>query len=372
MFSGICMGLAYLENPTSLYYVVTLFGLLLIVGFRQELGEYANKAALQFMLLFLVFAIPNVVFMTWMNGSFTLADRPADQIYAAVHDLPAGSLEREQQMMGLDESGDIRLTAIEQGPGLFSSFVDSPWAFVKAVARSDYALYLNRIESLIPVWLLPLIGLALFRFAWTRGEALRFGFMLLMLAPLLVLPMVWGDTRILLPYVGLVMLWVARGWNYMEDWLYGSAEKLAGWDPQDKRRKRQLQAALVVVMLAPLAALSIWNVARVDYPIEYKQAGQWLADNGGDGNRIMSREQSSSWYAGADLVPLPYASIEETIDYARRQEARFFVMSGRVTEDLRPQLEPLMQEDNRYRDQLEPVYHSGEGTSSELIVYRIR
>ncbi|MHB1391420.1 MAG: hypothetical protein ACYCXF_09395 [Thermoleophilia bacterium] len=372
MISGACLGIAYLDDPSALYYLVTLFSLLVIVGFRQELSNYANKAAVHFILLFLVFAVPNVAFMTWQNGSLTVNDRSSDQIYAAVHNLPQGSLDREQDMYGLTSAGDLRLNQLRRGDGIFASLVHNPGPFLKSVARQDYNYFVKNVHYLVPVWLLPLIGLGIFKYPWTRREGLKYGYFALVMAPLLVLPIVWGDPRFALPYLGIVMLWVARGWVYLEEWTTESVGEIAGWLDDDRSHKKQVHVVLTVLMLLPLAGLSLWNVTRAEYPVEFRQAGEWLAVNGFVGEKVMSRESATAWYSDNSQLVLPYASVADTLDYARRNEARYFVMSRRITDQLRPELEPLMDENNNYRNQLEPVYHAGAGTDAEIIIYQFK
>ena len=55
----------------------------------------------------------------------------------------------------------------------------------------------------------------------------------------------------------------------------------------------------------------------------------------------MSREASSSWYSGGTMVVLPYASVDEMIDYGRRNNADYLVVQRQEVKELRPQLEPL-------------------------------
>lgn len=372
MISGTCLGIAYLDDPSALYYLVTLFGLLVIVGFRQELANYANKAAVHFMLLFLVFAIPYIAFMTWQNGSLTINDRPTDQIYTAVHNLPQDSLEQDQAMMSLDSSGELKLDEITQGPGLLLSFFRAPGDYLKAMARLDYSVFFKNINGMVPAWLLPLAGLGLFKYAWTRREALKYGYFALVMAPLLVLPLAWSDTRFALPYLGIVMLWVARGWVYLGEWSAETLDDIAGWQGGHANHKRQVQTVLTMLVLVPLATLSLWHVNRIVYPTEFRQAGEWLAAQGLGGARVMSREASTAWYSEGTQVLMPYASVDETLKYASNHETDYLVMSRRTTDHLRPQLEPLMNEHNSYSALLEPVYHTGAGSGAELIIYRVK
>jgi len=370
MLSGTSLGLAYLDSPTALYYIVTLFVLLVIVGFRQELASYANKAAVQFLVMVLVFAIPNIVYMSYETSSFKVNDRLNDQVYASVNNLQTGTIERESDMYALDADGNLRLTQLQQGPGLIQTAVEQPIAFAKTTVRNCYNYYFRGIQSLIPVWLLPLIGLGMFKLVWTRRESLKYGYFAIVLLPLVILPVAWGDVRFVLPFMGIFMLLVARGWVFMEDWTAETVKSIAGWKELTDRHKTRVKQVLAVLVLAPLAALSLWTVARTDYPLEYRAAGEWLMTHGGGDVRVMSREPSSAWYSGGTQVVLPYASVEETVDYGRRNDAEFILLQREIVDNLRPQLVGLM-EPAAVSPGLTEVYRQGEGTPSEVVIYRI-
>ena len=105
--------------------------------------------------------------------------------------------------------------------------------------------------------------------------------------------------------------------------------------------------------------------------MQYKQAGEWLEGRGDEDVRVMSREPSTAFYAGGDLVELPYATPEETIDYGRSHGADYLVLSRSLVETLRPQLTELLDTGGRIIPGVEEVYHSGEGTDGELVIFRI-
>lgn len=369
MLAGTCLGFAYLSNPGVLYYLVVLFIMLVIVGLRQELSNYANKAAVHFVLMFLLFAIPNVAYLSWQTGAFTIEDRPKEQTYAAVNNLEKGSPESEQEIYGLTDSGEIKLVHIRDGKGTLASFIEAPARFTKNMIKNDYEIFIHGVNKMIPAWLLPLIGLGLFKFAWTRREGLKYGFFTLMMAPLVIWPMLWANIRFVLPFMGIVMLAVARGWVYLGEWSAQTAEELSGRNGEPGG-KTQVQVALAALILLPLAFLAIWNVVQSDYPVEFRAAGEKLANLDVADKKIMSREESTAWYAGGTQLELPYASVEETLTYGRKNGAGYLVMSRSITDSLRPQLLPLMDPANAKGLGLKPVYHSGEESSQELIIYR--
>jgi len=58
------------------------------------------------------------------------------------------------------------------------------------------------------------------------------------------------------------------------------------------------------------------------------------------------------------------------IDYGHRNNADFLVLQRRMVEQLRPELERLI-DPPQAGPQLTPVYHERIGTDSEVIIYQI-
>lgn len=370
MLSGTCLGLAYLVDTSAVYFVIILFVMLVIIGLRQELASYATKAAVQFLVAFLIFAIPNVAWLTYAHGEFTVFNRPAEAVYTAVNRLEPGTIEYEQAVYGLDESGELNLYDLQGREGIFRTVVSQPWQLAKAMARTDYDFYLRGAQSLVPVWLLPLFGIGLFSAVWTRREALRYGYFLVILLPALIFPVVWSSSTFVLPFVMVLMVVTGKGWVYLEDWSSETMDEIAGWQKAQAGHKKAVVRALALVVLLPLAALSMWTVGRTAYPTEYRDAGEWLRDNGGEGARVMSIEAATAWYAEGTQVPLPYALVNEVVDYGRTHGAGYLVVSRRTVAEARPPLAPLM--DGAPVAGLEEVYTSGKGSDEELIVYRVK
>ncbi len=370
MLAGTCLGIAYLDDPTALYYLVVLFGLLVIIGFRQEVASYANKAASHFVLMFLLFAIPNIIFMSLAIGSFTVQDRPVDELYAAVHNLRPGSLQWEQQMMRLDSSGNLVLPKLQQGDGLAVMLVKNPLGVLSAMLRQINFYYIRNVATLFPAWLLMLIGLGIFKTVWSRREALKYGYFALMLLPLATLPLKWPDVRFMMPYMAIFMLWAAKGWLSLEAWGIGTVGELLGWKHDNPRGKLAVRAGVAALVLIPVAALALWSVARTDYPVEYKLAGKWLKAHGGQGGRIMSRESSTAYYADGTLVLLPYASTQQVLDYGHRQGVDYLIVSRPIIDQQRPELENLM-DPALAGPGLRMIYRYGAGTGEDTIIYRL-
>ncbi len=374
MLAGTCLGLAYLTDPSALFYVAVLLVMLVIIGIRQEVASYANKAAAQFVVTFLVFAVGGIAWMSYQEGDLTILYRPVDQVYATVNGLPPGSIDYEKDVYGLDSSGEVRIISLREGKGFFGSLVEDPGAMLWSAARSAYNDYFRGAHSLIPVWLLPLIGMGMFKIVWTRREALKYGYFAIVLTPLLVLPAMWDDTSYILPYMGIAALLIARGWLNLEEWGTGTVAEIGGVRELSVSGKRSVHIVAAVLVLLPLVALSFWNVFRLDYPVELRQAGEWLAQRGEEDIRVMSRDTSAAYYADGVLVELPYASLEETLAYAREKGVDYLVVTRALVDGPRPQLVELMDPDADAADfdgALEAVYHENEGTEREIVIYRL-
>ena len=68
---------------------------------------------------------------------------------------------------------------------------------------------------------------------------------------------------------------------------------------------------------------------------------------------------------------LPYATVDQVIDYGRRNNADYLVVQRQMIEQLRPELTRLL-DPATAGPSLQQVYHDGAaGSDSETIVYRI-
>lgn len=371
MLSGTCLGIAYLVDTSALYFVIVLFVMLVIIGLRQELAGYAAKAAIQFLVTFLVFAIPNIAWMTYANDSLTILNRPSDTLQMELEGIEPGTVDYEESVYGLNAEGEVKLYELQEDDGFFATAVSRPWDLLKAMGRGAYDLYLRDAQSLFPIWLIPMFGLGLFSAVWTRREALKFGFFLVMLLPALAMPVIWSNNTFVLPFMVILMVVTGKGWAYLEQWSSDTMDELAGWRKADESHKRAVVRVFAVVILLPVAALSLWTVSRVDHNTGFRDAGEWISENGGDDDRIMSRESLSAWYAEGTQVLLPYGTLGEIVEYGRDRDAGYLIVSRYLVDELRPDLQPLLEAEEDPAG-LEAVYTSGEGTDDEVVVYRLQ
>lgn len=117
------------------------------------------------------------------------------------------------------------------------------------------------------------------------------------------------------------------------------------------RLPRRAMAPVAAVAFA-LLALPVWAEARAEFgmfnrrqPVEQQVAGDWIDRNAADDARIMARNIVTELHADRVTVALPYASIDDTIAFARHHGVDYLVLDQWTMNLLRPQLRPLFSRD---------------------------
>lgn len=198
--SGAALGMAYLAHPSALYYAVILVALAVIVALDRGIWRQMAKALAFFALFFLLYLAPYMLYLRAELGRWTL-------------------------------SGGTSL------PGAIAWQVSGPFGG------------LFNLE--FPFWLWLLLGLGLFSSAWTRSRAAAVGYLLVMMAPALILMTFYVDIRFFMPAALLMMIWVAQGWARLEGW---AGETVSISFPQEIRPRLERWVPWVVgaAVLAPL------------------------------------------------------------------------------------------------------------------------
>jgi hypothetical protein len=191
-----------------------------------------------------------------------------------------------------------------------------------------------------------------------------------MLLPALLILSMLAFPRFFMPYVPLVTIFIAAGWQRLEVWADETATLSIFNEPLRKRVVRAAPWLLAVAVLVPVLMVAGAQVARQDYAVEFKEAGLWLKEEVGSGKNILNREYSSAYYAGGTAVVLPYADYDDTTAYARYKEIDFLVISRKAIEGLRPQLAVLM-EDDASHPEWQLVETIRPGTDRETYIFKL-
>jgi hypothetical protein len=369
VLAGVSLGLAYLANPSAIFFPVVFVGLGLLVAFRRNAWKPVGKSVALFAIAFAILSGPYILFLHSELGRWAYSGKDVGiNVFVSSNNLQYGTIEYEQQALSLTEDNqDIRIQRIARTDPV-SDFLH-PVKKLKVFLRLSNTFYFEALARIIPLWLLPLLGLGLFAAGWDRKRAVRVGYLALMTAPALLVLTIYAHPRFFAAYLSPVLILVAAGWARLDDWGRDTAS-LSLSEPARKRWQRLSPWLLGIAVLLPMLVFSAATVVSQPYAIGYRDAGKWLKENGGDGSRVMSRQDSGAYYSGGTEVILPYAEYEPTTAYARLNGVDYMIIARKDIKDWRPALEPLL-EDETSHPEWRLIQTTGAGTSNETYVFRL-
>jgi len=373
--AGVSLGLAYLVNPSGLFYVMTLLVLALIVAWRKGVWRRMAWPVGLFLFCFMIFAAPYIWYMHHELGRWTYSGKfIAGNTYSATHNIPRDDIGAwEKELMPLNADGtEVKVLELEQDSTLnnpVNFILHYPMLAGKNFFKQVFELHARVLQQVFPLWLLALLGLGLFSRGWDRSRALALGYLWIMTLPVLLVLSMLAFPRFFMPFIPFAMIPTAEGWLRLEEWAAGTiSNTIIG-----KRREIMLRLAPWVVgvaVLAPVMALAGLTVLKHGYATEYKDAGLWLKDNAGSGKKVMNREFSSAYYAGGTAVVLPYDTYERTTGFARVKGVDYMIISRKAIIDWRPGLMRLL-EDTASHSEWKLVQKVRAGTDRETLIFEL-
>jgi len=375
--AGLMLGLAYLTNPAGIFYFFAVAALVLAVAWRKKLWGKMIRAGALFALVFLVPALPYLVFLHAETGHWTFTGKNTGGLtYAAQHNLERDSSQKNEEVMAqLDQNGELLIIDVEsEGVNPLGTIISQPVSSAKTLAKQIYYLHKNVLAQVFPLFLLVFVGMGLFARGWDRGRATALGFLAVMTLPVLLVLATYAFARAMMPYIPILVLLAGEGWRHTEEWAANSAHldlrdvTRAHWE----RLGPWLVGALVLI---PMLLMTVNDVSKQTYPVQYKEAGEWVKEKYGShglDTKIMTRDAASAYYAGATMVSLPYASMDEVTRYAMRNQTNFIIISRGDIQAYRPGLAPLLNEDWRANSNWELVNEVEPGTDRDTLVLRLK
>jgi len=368
--AGASLGFAYLANPSALLYLVIFLVLALVVALRKGILPQMARAVLVLLFFFSLYALPYLVFLHGELGHWSYNGKALGNSYASSQGLRHGTLEWEKQMLSLTDEGALTLYRVTDTADPVSNLLNDPGRSLRNLGRQAKYLYTDGAAWVMPLWLLPLLGLGLFGAGWTRTRAAGVGYLALMMLPAVAVFTVYNVyTRLMMPFVALVLVYMAQGWERLEWWagdsltMVSGAEGRARWETP----ARWLIAALV---LAPVLIFAFVTVNRHDYQTGYRDAGESLVSVSDGATKIMSRETSAPFYSGGELIWLPYGDYDQVTIYARRRGVDFLVISRRDLDQWRPQLATQFR-DQEGHPEWQQFATIDPGTDQETYIYQL-
>lgn len=373
--AGLSLGLAYLANPSALFYFVILLALAAAVALRQKAWRRQALAAGAFMAVFLIFAAPYVWYLHHELGRWTYSGKfIAGNIYSATYDIPRDNVkEWERALLPLTEDGtEIKVLVLESDSTLnnpLNFIVHYPVQAAKNFVKQVHTLHAEVLQQVFPLWLLPLVGLGLFAQGWDRRRAAVVGYVALMAVPVLLVLSMLAFPRFFMPFIPFAMIFAAQGWQRLEQWGKGTAALNAGGGAAAGRQRAAVWIVGAAVLL-PVLVMGAFTLHKQSYAPEYKEAGLWVKENEGSGKVIMGREFSSAYYAGGTALLVPYDSYERTTEYARNKGVDYLIIGRQALKDLRPGLQRLL-DDGAGHPEWRLVGTVRPGTGTETCIFEL-
>jgi len=368
---GLSLGMAYLANPAGLFYVAVIPALALLVAWRQKQIARVIRPILLLLAIFAVFAVPYVFYLHSQLGTWVFSGKTLDvNTQTTALGLHYQTVEWEQHFMTLTADGkQVYLAAMEKTVTPINYVLSQPVQALRNLKQSVDDLFNTLLPDLIPLWLLPLMGLGLFASAWSKRRFAATGYILLMTAPILVVLMVYVTQRFFLPYVTLWLLFVGMGWRELERW-GGETIDYSISEPRREGLKRWAPWVVGAVVLLPVLAFAALTILKQDSSVQDKEVGQWIEQNAGADKRIMDRNTASPFYADGTGVLFPYADYHQTTDYAQYQNVDYLVISRSGVQFYRPQLSQLLGPESEHPE-WKLVHVARPGTDRETFVFEL-
>jgi 4-amino-4-deoxy-L-arabinose transferase-like glycosyltransferase len=339
--AGVFFGLAFLVRSEGL--VLGLFLWLAVVihsyrsGFRRRL--YVGLA-----LSLIVIAAPYLLFLRGELGTWSLGENGPYMVHltygAAYNEVFS---EPTRLLTRINLSPELARQIEPQSLDLVG-FATQRW---QLIISSSLQRLINILISTLPVTvyhpfaLLAILGLWRSRAGpwWLVG--LPIGFIVLLYAPLSV------DRRYFVPLIPLILLFAVHGLRNLQYWL-------------GRAMRNEVRAASVVrVLIVGLAVYGVsYSISRglnASYPVEQRQAGEWLAENWmppdeerdrterlRHGPIVMAYKPWVAYYSGGLIVPLRPAWSERPLSAARDMAADVLVADETSAEAQLPQMTPLL------------------------------
>ena len=376
--AGAFFSLAYLTRPEGLVYMAAVWAFLLLARlFDRSSWRWKTAGNLALMAVtFLAVATPYLIYLHDEIGHWTFSGKTWIA-YMQLHSLgQADEVAFDKVSWGLDSSGDeVMYHSKEKFEHTFSEeIVAHPREYVAEVLRNirqlDSAFLSKRI---LPFFLLPLIGLALFRRSWDRRRLWDELYLILLFVIPIVSFLPFGITlRYVLGTMFILMIWIGKGLADLGHWLAGTVNKLSG----DERYVPRWETGATVVLAAALAIYfaalqpAFIREGQAAMHFNYKRVGEWLGANSAPDATIMARGAIVAIHADRNWEPFPHASYDEVIAYARRHDVDYLVANQREFEVMRPHLAFLADPDQT-PPELEWV-HGYEDQLGTTVVLRFR
>ncbi|MBX5489758.1 MAG: glycosyltransferase family 39 protein [Chloroflexi bacterium] len=363
--TGALVGAAYLTRPEGLVYLGPIGLLVLLAAAAHNRWKDALLAGTGLALGLAPLLLPYVLYLHSQLGQWTISGK--------LGNLAQGTL----MTRGADlEAAFYRLTPdgtrlIVDSPEMAQNYPVSIREFVAHYTRNLYD------EQMFLVQVLPLPVLLVTFLGWLLGLRRRHHWLAwltlssFVLVYVLLYPAFFLYTRYFVPFVALVIPWLALGTVALERYL----PRIPALDGHAGLRRLYRSAPVLGVTLVLLVVAGAYRVTAQRQPTweATVAAGRWLTDNGHSAARVMAVHGAAlSFYGRLHEYALmtPYADYPDLLRYARYRDVAFLVVEERFLAT-RPTFGALL--DWRHPPPgLQPVFWLDRRDGNAVVIYAVQ
>ncbi|MGC8825431.1 MAG: glycosyltransferase family 39 protein, partial [Anaerolineae bacterium] len=359
--AGALFGTAYLTRPEGCLWLAATAVYLAVVFMVERRPPARSLAGLGALLAgFLLVAFPYLLYLRQHLGYWTLTGKSWMAYIQQITLAEGRYVEFDRMSWALDSTGrEVMYHSTEKFTqhSLLGEFLSNPLTFIRHTlqnVRELDGIFLSK--RVLPFFLLPFIGLGLFRAGWDRKRLRAELYLIaLVLVTSAALAVFTNQLRFYLGTLIVLLIWAGHGLVEFSRW---AGETLAQW-MRAERAGRWARGMLIVgtagvcaYYLAVLPAAVQDGLAYQHF--HYKEVGEWLKANSAPTARIMSRGAIVALHADRFWVPFPHASYEEVLRFARENRVDYLVVNQHEFEVMRPQL-AFLGDPSQAPPELEPL-----------------
>jgi hypothetical protein len=329
--AGLLAGLAYLTRPEGLFIAAVLGLAVVAVGARgahpwPSRLRSAGTVGAVFAIPLVACIVPYAMFLHTHTGSWQLTAKTQDASIEAWHEVAAGDREaRDRVIYALDETG-LRFTTDRSS--LTSLARDDPSGYLGIVGTNVQTLFkATRKWTVLPPVLWVLAALAAWRHRRSRAVRLVVG---VAAVPTMTALAFFVQDRYLVVPIALTIVLVGV-------WVASLSDRL-----------RSIASVGIVGLVVVPSILAFHGPEGWGRPPEHSDAravGEWLNAHTRPDDRVMTRSMVVEYYADRPGLAIPYAELDQIVRFGRYYGAQYLVADAYAVSRVRPQLEPLLEQD---------------------------
>ncbi|MBN1155407.1 glycosyltransferase family 39 protein [candidate division KSB1 bacterium] len=395
LWVGLLFGMCYLARPEGIGFLITFWGVLILILLVRLLNKRSIKSYVLVILLagigFGLISFPYLLYLRNTTGHWTISTKGTINqqgeyfvMTKSQHEInPFHSLTEDNKRLMEDEIYHLgNFVQNNDGQQVIKIRLSG---VIKKIAENVYELFNDAFAKVFPLPVLIMFALGLFGASWKRKYAFLNLYLIsyLIFFWLILIPAFHITLRYFVPLLPLGLIWVAKGSVKFEQWLELLLKELK--ELKLSRRMIRNISILVTIAVILIGAIlpefgkhmkgTIHSTEEWAPAIEQKRAGLWLKEHSDiESPIIMAYNHAVSFYAGnyeiKESVEIPYNKVDRLLEYARYRGVDYIVLDERYRHH--HQLIDHLYEKIDVPDDLELVYEDRMKNGINTLIYKIK